>query len=283
MTAPACIRLPGKPWELNGDANAHSDITPPATAVALPDSLDKFTYASQDQAPLQLITSQKKLDRASKRLPMPDAVDIDGLSWPSIGTKQRLDESPEEKEARVAKITGAVKTILECIGEDPARDGLLKTPNRYAQALMFFSKGYEVNLKEVVNDAVFDENHEEMVIVRDIDVYSLCEHHLVPFTGKISIGYIPNRRVVGLSKLARIAEMFSRRLQVQERLTKQIAVALEEILKPQGVAVVMEASHMCMVMRGVQKPGSSTITSYMLGTFREDPKTREEFLSLVRR
>ncbi|RKP36707.1 hypothetical protein BJ085DRAFT_16966 [Dimargaris cristalligena] len=216
------------------------------------------------------------------RLPLPSAVDVDGLSWPSIGTKQRLDETEEEKDIRIAKISDAVKTILECLGENPDREGLKKTPDRYAKALMYFSKGYEENIKDVVNDALFDEDNEEMVIVRDIDVYSLCEHHMVPFTGKISIGYIPNRRVLGISKLARIAEMFSRRLQVQERLTKQIAVTINEILKPQGVAVVMEASHLCMVMRGVQKPGSRTITSYMVGRFRDDPKTREEFLSLVR-
>ncbi|KAJ1939692.1 hypothetical protein GGF37_004293 [Kickxella alabastrina] len=209
-------------------------------------------------------------------------IDLNGFSWPSIGTEERRSETAEEKEARLTKMSDAVRTLLECIGEDPDREGLLKTPQRYAKALMFFTKGYEESMNDVINDALFDEDHEEMVIVRDIDIFSLCEHHLVPFCGKVSIGYIPNRRVLGLSKLARIAEMFSRRLQVQERLTKQIAVALNEILQPQGVAVVMEASHQCMVMRGVQKPGSKTITSFMLGRFRSDPKTREEFLSLVR-
>ncbi|KAG2189475.1 hypothetical protein INT44_004617 [Umbelopsis vinacea] len=209
-------------------------------------------------------------------------IDIDGLSWPSIGTKSRRDETEEQRHIREEKIAEAVKTILSCLGEDPEREGLLKTPDRYASALMFFTKGYEQSIKDVLNEAVFEEDHEEMVIVKNVDIFSLCEHHMVPFTGKISIGYIPNRRVVGLSKLARIAEMFARRLQVQERLTKQIASTLMEVLQPQGVAVVMEASHLCMCMRGVQKPGSSTMTSCMLGVFRNNPKTREEFLSLIR-
>lgn len=209
-------------------------------------------------------------------------IDWDGLSWPSIGARERLESSDVEKEARVTRIADAVKTILTELGEDPNRAGLLETPERYARAMLFFTKGYEDNIKDVIKRAVFEEDHDEMVIVRDIDVFSLCEHHLVPFYGKIHIGYIPKSRVLGLSKLARLAEMFSRRLQVQERLTKQVAMALWEILQPQGVAVVMEATHMCMVMRGVQKPGSSTVTSCMLGRFRETQKTREEFLSLLR-
>ncbi|KAK5747126.1 GTP cyclohydrolase 1 [Elasticomyces elasticus] len=212
-------------------------------------------------------------------------VDFDGLSWPSVGTLARLNEreNPEEAKARLAKLSGAVRTILECIGEDPDREGLHGTPERYAKAMMFFTKGYEENLRNIVNGAVFHEDHDELVIVKDIEVYSLCEHHLVPFTGKMHIGYIPSRRVIGLSKLARIAEMFSRRLQVQERLTKQVALALSEVLKPQGVAVVMESSHLCMVMRGVQKGGATTTTSCMLGAMRKRAKTRDEFLTLINR
>ncbi len=143
------------------------------------------------------------------------------------------------------------------------------------------TRGYEVRLSDVIANAIFDEEHDEMVIVKDIEIFSLCEHHMVPFTGKIHIGYIPNRLVIGLSKLARIAETFARRLQVQERLTKQVALALDEALRPQGVAVVVECEHLCMAMRGVQKPGATTVTSCMLGVFRDRQKTREEFLSLI--
>jgi GTP cyclohydrolase I len=168
-------------------------------------------------------------------------------------TKRRLLATPQEQTQNVAKLSEAIRTVLECIGEDPYREGLLRTPERYAKALLWMTKGwvaiegriadarYEERLVDVINDAVFAEDHDEMVIVRDITISSLCEHHLVPFTGIISIGYIPNRLVLGLSKLARIAETFSRRLQVQERLTKQVALAVEEAIRPRGVAVVMEA------------------------------------------
>ncbi|KAJ5350952.1 hypothetical protein N7541_008679 [Penicillium brevicompactum] len=229
------------------------------------------------------LTPPATVSRPASPYTLNPPIDFDGLSWPCPGTRQRKESTPEETEERLDKLSGAIRTILECIGEDPEREGLRETPMRYAKAMLYFTKGYEENVRDLMNGAVFHEDHDELVIVKDIDVFSLCEHHMVPFTGKMHIGYIPDRRVLGLSKLARLAEMFARRLQVQERLTKQVALAISEVLKPRGVGVVMESSHLCMVMRGVQKVSSTTTTSCMLGCMRSSAKTREEFLTLLNR
>ena len=172
--------------------------------------------------------------------------------------------------------------ILEAVGEDVNREGLLDTPKRAAKAMAFFTKGYQQTVDEVVNNAIFQSDNDEMVIVKDIELYSLCEHHLVPFFGKCHVGYLPNGKVLGLSKVARIADMFARRLQIQENLTQQIAKAIMDVIEPEGVAVTIEAQHMCMMMRGVEKQASCTTTSCMLGAFREDERTRMEFLRLIR-
>lgn len=171
--------------------------------------------------------------------------------------------------------------MLESISEDPTREGVLKTPQRAAKALQFLTQGYHQNVEDVVNDAIFNEEYDEMVIVKDIECYSLCEHHLLPFFGKCHVGYIPHKKIIGLSKIPRIVDMFARRLQVQERLTKQIAEALQEVLNPAGVAVVIEAQHLCMMVRGVQKQHSQTMTNVMLGEFRDKISTRTEFMRCI--
>ena len=172
--------------------------------------------------------------------------------------------------------------ILKELGEDPGRDGLERTPLRVAESLRFLTQGFEQNPKDILNGALFDVTYDEMVIVKDIDVYSMCEHHMLPFFGRAHVAYIPNGKVVGLSKVPRLVEMFARRLQVQERLTMEIAETLEEVLQPKGVAVVVEAVHLCMMMRGVQQQNTWAITSSIRGEFEKDPKTRSEFMELIR-
>jgi GTP cyclohydrolase IA len=181
-----------------------------------------------------------------------------------------------------AEMQQAVRTLLLGLGEDPDREGLIDTPKRVVKALKYLTSGYNTSIDELLNGAVFNEDANEMVLIRDIDLFSSCEHHILPIIGKAHVAYIPNGKVIGLSKIARICEMYARRLQVQERLTAQIADAIQGLLKPQGVAVVVEATHMCMVMRGVQKPGSWTVTSSMQGVFADDGKTRQEFMDLIR-
>jgi len=187
------------------------------------------------------------------------------------------------------KKTGNLKTehliyeLLEQLGENPRREGLARTPSRVARMYEFMTKGYREDVKAVLNGAVFKEKYSEMVIVRDIDFFSLCEHHLIPFFGKVHVAYIPNGKIIGLSKIPRVVEVFARRLQVQERMTQQIAETLFDHLNPQGVGVVVEARHLCMIMRGVEKQNSVAMTSSMLGVFRDDVKTRSEFLTLIDR
>jgi GTP cyclohydrolase IA len=190
---------------------------------------------------------------------------------------------PRTTEDPVAEHETLVRRQLELIGEDPDREGLVRTPERVARSLAWLTHGYSLDVGDVVGSAVFAEEHRQMVMVRDIDFYSLCEHHMLPFYGNAHIAYVPNGRIVGLSKLPRIVDVFARRLQVQERLTEEIASAIERILKPAGVGVVLEGTHLCMMMRGVEKQGSMTITSALRGTLRECAMTRDEFLRLAHR
>ncbi len=198
---------------------------------------------------------------------------------------ESLDESVEENGAADSRwsheFEGLIHRELELIGEDPKREGLVRTPERVARAMKFLTEGYTSSAEEVVGNGVFNEDHDNMIMVRDIELYSMCEHHMLPFFGKAHVAYIPNGKIVGLSKIPRIVDVFARRLQVQERLTEEIAEGLCSVLQPSGVGVVIEAYHLCMMMRGVQKQNSKTITSALRGVFREDPKTRDEFLRLA--
>ncbi len=194
-----------------------------------------------------------------------------------------FDTITETDSGIISDLSGAVYSILEGLGENPDREGLLKTPERVAKSLRFLTKGYREDPKEMLKKAVFTESYDEMVLVKDIDLFSMCEHHMLPFFGKAHVAYIPDGKIVGLSKLPRVVEVFSRRLQVQERLTQQIRDTIQEVLNPRGVGVVIEAKHMCMVMRGVEKQNSTTTTSAMSGEFISSQSTRSEFLRLINR
>jgi GTP cyclohydrolase I len=188
----------------------------------------------------------------------------------------------DEKDVDARRIACHVREIIKLIGEDPNREGLRKTPERYEKALKFLTSGYHQNAENILNGATFSVSYDEMVVVKDIEFFSLCEHHLLPFFGKCHVAYLPNKRVIGLSKVARLVNMFARRLQIQERLTSQIAAAIQEKISPEGVGVIIEARHLCMQMRGVEKQHGQAVTSAMLGGFRQNKQTRDEFLSLVR-
>lgn len=193
------------------------------------------------------------------------------------------DEKEQGIYSNISQLADATREILKGLGEDPAREGLVRTPERHAKALAFLTSGYKTDPEKMLKQALFTEDYDQMVIVKNIEFYSLCEHHLVPFFGKAHVAYIPKGQIVGLSKIARLVNVFARRLQVQERLTKQIATQLMETLKPQGVAVVLDAVHLCMMMRGVEKENSVTLTSQMCGVFQENDKTRNEFMRLIGR
>jgi GTP cyclohydrolase I len=195
--------------------------------------------------------------------------------------ERTLITHPEEPGPHPEPFTGKVQEILAALGEDPRREGLTKTPERVEASLRWLTQGYWQTVEEVVGDAVFEESHQSMIMVRDIEVYSLCEHHILPFFGRAHVAYIPDGKILGLSKVARVVDVFARRLQVQERMTDQIADAIMDVLKPTGVGVVIEAAHFCMMMRGVEKQNSRTVTSALRGIFRDDSKTRDEFLRLA--
>ena len=203
--------------------------------------------------------------------------------FPDVDELEKIQDSDTlpDDQIKTPGLAHLTHEWLNIIGEDPEREGLLKTPDRVEKAWQYLTSGYRMNLAEVANDAVFEAEGSEMVIVKDIEFYSMCEHHMLPFFGRAHIGYIPGRKILGLSKFARITDMFARRLQVQERITTQLAQAIEDLLEPQGVAVVLEGVHLCMAMRGVQKQHSSTTTSAMRGVFREDARTRAEFMQAV--
>lgn len=210
-----------------------------------------------------------------------ETADLDALE---VRPPREAVPSPDDRVIRPSeeKAEAAARELLAFVGEDPSREGLLRTPHRVAQSLKFLTRGYDQSVETLLNGAVFHEEYDDMVVVKDIEFYSLCEHHLLPFYGKVHVAYIPNGKIVGLSKIPRLVDMFARRLQVQERLTTQIAEALENALEPKGVAVVVEGAHLCMQMRGVQKQDASMVTSHVMGAFRTDRATRAEFMALIK-
>jgi GTP cyclohydrolase I len=267
--------------------SSSSSIT---TSGAVPTNIDAQCQRATGEVCIcdtcEVTRTRKHLLRSNKRT-REEAVTVAAFDSHSPPKKSKAPEKAaaldvnNSGEDKLQTMSAACKTILECIGEDPHREGLLKTPLRWAKALLYMCQGYDKRPEDVTNGAVFHENHSEMVVVRNIDIHSLCEHHMVPFTGRVHIGYIPNGKILGLSKLARIAELYARRLQVQERLTRQIADAIVETVEPLGVAVVVECTHFCMVMRGVQKTGALTTTSSVRGCFESNSKTRAEFFSII--
>ena len=222
-------------------------------------------------------SEKRDADGPARALAVRKRVDARTLESPAQDWGLDLDDAP----AHNAEFEKIIYRTLELLGEDPEREGLKKTPQRVANSLTWLTRGYDMDVRDVVGDAVFNETHSSMVMVRDIELYSLCEHHMLPFFGRAHIAYIPDGKIVGLSKLPRIVDMFARRLQVQERLTEQIAQAVQDVLAPKGVGVVIEAMHLCMMMRGVEKQNSSTVTSALRGAFRDDARTRDEFLRLA--
>ena len=226
------------------------------------------------------MTKDSTTDRRGRRpaIPLEERQGVDGRRTTQPASDEGLDLDPGAVSAEYASM---VTRQLALLGEDPNREGLAKTPTRVANAMAWLTRGYDECVEDVVGDALFAEEHRNMVMVRDIELYSLCEHHMLPFFGKAHVAYIPNGRIVGLSKLPRIVEVYARRLQVQERLTEEIAGAIQRVLEPTGVGVVIEAYHLCMMMRGVEKQNSKTITSAVRGSFRDDARTRAEFLYLA--
>jgi GTP cyclohydrolase I len=230
--------------------------------------------------PTETNVTKESTNRRAKpaAVPLRERSSADGRNVPLPASDEGWDLDPAAVNAEYASL---VARQLALLGEDPAREGLVKTPARVANAMAWLTRGYGESVEDVVGDAIFAEDHHNMVMVRDIELYSLCEHHMLPFFGKAHVAYIPNGRIVGLSKLPRIVEVYARRLQVQERLTEEIAGAIERVLEPAGVGVVIEAYHLCMMMRGVEKQNSKTITSAVRGSFRDDARTRAEFLYLA--